>query len=936
MKSVKSILWAQGISGDLPMILVMIKNYEDINIIYDVLKAHEYWRAKGISADLVIISKEGIRYDHPLWNSIYEIVCMSHLKNSQNVSGGIYLLRGEILQEYEYEAFRKSASLVFEKSIFEKQDKGKNFNAKVMNITKGKVDYDDKLETTNLEFFNGIGGFDEKNNEYVIHPSIDNYTPSPWINIIANKDFGSILTESGGGFTWLYNSREFRITPWSNDAVEDKRGEIIYIRDDTTGEIFNPYILPCEKNGKYEVRYGLGYVKYISAVCGIKAELTVFIPKNDKVKVSILKIKNSNERSREFSFFYYIDPVLSFTNNLKERYMNLSYEDNKIVFSNEYEKEFADNKIFMKILGDVESYSFDKEAFFGTGKEKEPDIFKYENLGNSTEYILPIGSLQVKETIAPGEEKELVFLLGEDNNETIKKYNNVKNCVEGLNEVRGYFKDEVMKIKVKTPDKAVNLLLNGFLLYQALVCRIWSRSAFYQSGGAFGFRDQLQDSIPLSYTQPSITREQIILHASHQFEEGDVLHWWHEEGSKGTRTRFSDDLLWLPYVVFEYISVTGDDKILDEEASFIRGDLLNDFEDEKYLEFYRSEKKADIFTHLVLAIERVYKLGEHGLILMGSGDWNDGMNTVGNKGKGESVWLSMFMYKILTSFSSICKSRGKHDDADKYAEMASLLSKNIDENAWDGDWYKRAFFDDGTPLGSIQNEECKIDSIPESWSIISEVGEIEKCKKAMSSVENYLIDKENGLIKLLTPAFDKSDLNPGYIKSYPSGIRENGGQYTHAAVWVGIAYAIIKDYENANKVFDMLNPINHSRTDIEMKKYKLEPYVIAADIYTNTMHIGRGGWSWYTGAAAWMYKFGIEYILGFKKRGNKIILNPAIRKSWDEYEIEYRYNQTVYKIKVMNMIKESTSRLIVDGVLSNGNSFEMLDDGGIHFIELTI
>lgn len=902
MKNTKGILWSHGISGDLPIVLIVIKKYEDLDVIYDMIKAHEYWRTKGIFVDLVILSYEEISYNHPLWNSIFEIVSGSHLGNLQNVSGGVFMLRGEILDKQDIEELISIANIVSE-------DGG----VKLPEDVKAEEPYNDSLLRTGgksidkrkLEFFNGIGGFDEKAMEYVIYPTKNEYTPLPWSNVMCNKDFGCIMTEAGGGYTWAFNSREYRLTPWSNDAVSDLQGEYVYLEDLDSKERFSAYLLPYETNGGYEVSFGLGYCKYLSIISDLLIELTVFVPRKELVKISMIKIRNLSGRKRKLSLRYYINPVLAFSNNFREKNIKTTVDNDKIIFENKYEREFFYSKVYLT-----------------TGKGSN---FYKKNIGVES---------YINVEINDNDELNKVFLLGTCENEVIAdKFLEWEKASTELDEVKKFYKKDVQKIKVNAPDKATNLLLNGFLLYQALVCRIFGKSSFYQSGGATGFRDQLQDVMPFSFIMPELTREQILYHARHQFDEGDVLHWWHKEAQKGTRTRFSDDLLWLVYVTNYYIKVTNDKSILDEQVSFVEGVELEDYEDEKYIEFEYSQNSASLFAHCIFSIEHALKFGEHGLILMGSGDWNDGMNEVGNKGKGESVWLSWFLYKILVDFSPICTEQGRADLAEKYNEIAIKLKEQINTKAWDGEWYKRAYFDDGTPLGSIENDECKIDSISQSWSVISGAGDENKKEKAMNSLDNYLIDKENGIIKLLTPPFSEGELKPGYIKSYLEGIRENGGQYTHAAIWAGIAYAIMKKGDKAFSIFEMLNPINHSRTDSEMKKYKLEPYVISADIYTNPLHIGRGGWSWYTGAASWMYRFGIEYILGIKFRGKTVIIEPCTSSDWNEYTLEYKIKDTTYNINVkLNSGKEN--KIVIDNVLEEGNSFTISEDGKFHFIEV--
>jgi len=899
LNNTKNILWSRGISGDLPIVLIIISKYEDLDIVYDVIKAHEYWRAKGVLVDLVVVSQDEISYSHPLWNSICDVVSSSHLGVLQNVSGGVFLLRGEILAKDELDALIRLSNIVsIDGSFLLPED------IKVEKPFRSvKEESSERINRRELEFFNGIGGFDEKNGEYVIYPSNDNYTPLPWSNVLANEKFGCITTESGGGFSWAFNSHEYRLTPWDNDMVSDTPGEYLYIKDLDSNEIFSPYLLPFNSVGDYEVSYGLGYTKYFAVVDDFKIEVTVFVPRNDLMKVIDFKIKNLKNSRRNVEVGYYIEPVLGFSSNFREKNIEYVFEDNMLIFSNKYEREFSENKVFLSLIGECK---YDKK-----------------NVGFC---IFKEFAIEAKNIV-----DDVVVLGIYEDREIIRKYFDKNYRDNELSKVKDFFNKEVNKIKVNTPDKATNLLLNSFLLYQALVCRIWAKSSFYQSGGATGFRDQLQDSLPFAYILPNIIREEILYHAKHQFNEGDVLHWWHKEARKGTRTRFSDDLLWLVFVTNYYIKVTGDYDILKEQVEFVEGMELEPHEDEKYIEFEYSKNSASLFAHCIFAIEHAIKLGEHGLILMGSGDWNDGMNEVGNKGKGESVWLSWFVYKILTDFSPTCKRQGRDDLADKYSEFAAKLKESINVNAWDGEWYKRAFFDDGSPLGSRENEECKIDSLSQSWSIISGAGEKDRSKKAMNSFFNYLVDRENGIVKLLTPAFNKSKLKPGYIKSYPDGVRENGGQYTHGAVWAGIAYALLGDKEKTFEIFEILNPINHSRTDSEMKKYKLEPYVVAADIYSNSLHVGRGGWSWYTGAAAWLYRFGIEFLLGLKFNGDTLFIKPCVPSNWEEFEVEYRYFNTIYKIKV---VLNSAGEIIFDNVLSKGNSFKLINDNGIHFVEV--
>ncbi|NLD46505.1 MAG: glycosyl transferase, partial [Clostridiaceae bacterium] len=505
-------------------------------------------------------------------------------------------------------------------------------------------------------------------------------------------------------------------------------------------------------------------------------------------------------------------------------------------------------------------------------------------------------------------------------------------------DVRKFWKEKLGRVQFYTPETSLDYMLNGWLMYQVVSCRIWTRSAFYQSGGAYGFRDQLQDSLSIAHVWPEITRNQILLHSKHQYLEGDVQHWWHEEKYKGTRTRFSDDLLWMPYVTAEYIRITGDFGILYEKTPYLEDEPLKDFEDEVYRIPRVSGEKSTIYEHCILAIDRALRFGEHGLPLIGSGDWNDGMNTVGNKGKGESVWLGWFLISILRSFAPVCERMEDNARARSYIDVSNDIVKAIEKNAWDGNWYRRAYFDNGMPLGSAQNSECKIDSLSQSWAVISEGGDKDRIVEAMNALENYLVRRDDGLIKLLTPPFDEGDLEPGYIKGYVPGVRENGGQYTHAAAWVVMAYAKMGDGDKAYELFELLNPINHSRTHIEYSRYKVEPYVMAADVYSVAPHTGRGGWTWYTGAAGWMYRVGFEYILGFRRMGNKLVLDPCIPKKWSGFDIKYMYENTIYVIEVRNPqgVSRGVARVVLDGRELEDRLILLVDDKEEHRVEVTM
>lgn len=941
-------LWPYGISGDIPIVLVILEKTDEIDIIYEILKAHEYWKYKNLKVDLVILNEEENSYTNPLQGLLSDILSASHAHDMINKPGGVFVLKQSNLPKEDVNLICAAARVVLRGSAGDLKEqlyvKADNGSPELKVYEKSPKEYENKyIESLDLQFFNGIGGFKNDGREYEIVLKNANSTPAPWSNVISNPKFGFVVTESGGGYTWHENSRENKLTPWSNDPVSDIQGEVIYLSDDVTGEIWTVTPLPIRENEPYSTIHGFGYSIFRHSSHGIEQELTQFVPANESLKLSLIKLKNVSNSSRELSLYYYIRPVLGVNDQVTSSHISTErHESGAILIRNTYNEEFFGRVAFVDTSLKERTFTCDRKEFFTGGTLTNPLGIRKVKLSETTGAGLdPCVVLGIVLSFKPGEEKEIVFTLGEEKNlkavETlIGKYRKIEEVKKALTEVREFWREKLESLQFSTPDKATDYMLNGWLLYQALSCRIWTRSGFYQSGGAYGFRDQLQDCLSLAHIMPDITRTQILLHSKHQFIEGDVQHWWHEEKYKGTRTRFSDDLLWMPYVTAEYIRITGDAEILKVETPFLEDEPLNDFEDESYRIPKASSQISSIYDHCIRAIERSLKFGEHGIPLIGSGDWNDGMNTVGNKGRGESVWLGWFVYSILTKFEPICKDMGEEERANRYISIAKDIVKSIEENAWDGNWYRRAYFDNGHPLGSIQNSECQIDSLAQSWAVISGAGDKDRISTAMNALENYLIKREEGLIKLLTPPFDEGELEPGYIKSYVPGVRENGGQYTHAACWVVMAFTLLGDGDKASELFGLLNPINHAKTHMELSKYKVEPYVIAADVYSVDPHIGRGGWTWYTGAAGWMYRIGIEYILGFKKNGENLVIDPCIPKSWTGFDIKYKYKKTLYRIVVKNPegISNGVKKVIMDERELDGEIIELVDDKVEHDVEV--
>ncbi|MCX7950470.1 MAG: glycosyl transferase [Clostridiales bacterium] len=944
-------LWAYGISGDLPIILTKISKADYVDLVEVMIKCHEYFRTRGLLTDLVILVNEEAGYLQPLQSLIRDVISSNNNRDQLDKYGGIFIRSQNNIPEEDINLLYTVSRLVIDADTgnIAKQLLIEEEKPSLPRLQKHQIDinFDEKpLLEEQLDIFNGYGGFNKEGREYVIKLNDHVLTPMPWINVVANNRFGFISTESGGGYTFSENSRENKLTPWSNDTIIDNIYETIFIRDDETGEYFTITPRPVRHTNDYIVHYGTGYVTYKHQHNGLQCELTLFVPKDDMVKISLVNIKNNSNKSRKLSVFYYVKPVLGVTPYLTNPYIvsEFNKELNTFIFKNSYNTDFPNRLMYISSSKDVYSYTGDLAEFIDDeNKLSSPIGLKYEQLSNTTGAgYNPCCVIQNRIEIDKDSSMEISLMLGsclnyEDLNKFVQSYKNIDFCKNKLTESISMWQSLLDTIKIKTPNKSFNILMNTWLLYQTLCCRIWARSAFYQSGGAYGFRDQLQDVMSFINIKPEIAKSQIILHCAHQFVEGDVQHWWHPGScDKGIRTKFSDDLLWLPYVTAEYLNKTGDFDILNIEVNYLEDEPLDDTTDERYGIPRISNIRGSVYEHCIKAIDRGLKYGEHGIPLMGCGDWNDGMNTVGNKGKGESVWLGWFLYDILNKFIPICEKLNDFDRANEYKKHLKFIINSIEENAWDGEWYRRAYFDDGTPLGSSSNQECKIDSLSQSWSLISGAGNKERSLKAMDAVEKYLVSYDDGLIKLFTPAFDKSNLNPGYIKGYVPGVRENGGQYTHASTWVVLAYTKLGLGDKAFKLFDMINPINHTNTQLECAKYKVEPYVMAADVYAVEPHVGRGGWTWYTGSSGWMYKVGLEGILGFNKLADKIIINPCIPKDWKEYQITYTFNNTIYDITIYNKNSKNTGveKIEIDGNTINENYIPLFNDEKHHEIKI--
>jgi cellobiose phosphorylase len=763
------------------------------------------------------------------------------------------------------------------------------------------------------------------------------------VNVLANQRFGTVVSESGLAYTWSENAHEYRLTPWYDDPVGDSSGEAFYLRDEESGHFWSPTPLPSRGAAPYVSRHGFGYSVFEHTEDGIRSEMWVYVAMDASVKLTVVKVRNESGRSRRLSATGYVEWVLGDLRPKTAMHVNTEIDPkNGALFGrNPYNTEFADRTAFFDVDEGSRTVSGDRTEFLGrNGTLRNPEAMTRARLSGRVGVALdPCAAIQVPFDLADGQEREIIFRLGvgRDSHEAgqlVSRFRGSAAAIRALQEVRQYWNHTLGAVQVETPDQSVNVLANGWLLYQTLACRLWARSGYYQSGGAFGFRDQLQDVMALIHTEPRLVREHLLLCAAHQFEEGDVQHWWHPPSGRGVRTQCSDDFLWLPLATCRYVLSTGDTGVLDEPIHFIEGRPVNTNEDSYYDLPGRSDKTATLYEHCVRAILNGLRLGEHGLPLMGSGDWNDGMNMVGAHGKGESVWLGFFLYDVLMRFAAIARL---HDDlpfVERCQREASQLRRNIEENGWDGEWYLRAYFDDGSPLGSARNPECRIDSIAQSWSVLSGAGDAERSRTAMEAVDKFLVRRDHGLIQLLDPPLDKSDLNPGYIRGYVPGVRENGGQYTHAAIWAAMAFAALGDSQRAWELLAMINPVNHGRTSEEIATYKVEPYVVAADVYAVSPHVGRGGWTWYTGSAGWMYRLILESLLGLKREGDKLRIAPCLPGDWEACKVHYRYRETVYHITVLQPGDGGVASMTVDGVEQPDTAISLVDDHQEHSVEV--
>jgi cyclic beta-1,2-glucan synthetase len=952
-----SALWRFGISGDLPIVVVSIADLSQKAFAWQMLRAHEYWRAKRLAIDLVFLNERGASYLQDVEAFLQDLIRARQATaghETHEPQGGVAVVRADLATPQERLLLLATARVVLDPERGSLVDQVRRVRAQAyapappVHPAQIAADAPQRRSTyagPPLQLFNGTGGFSADGREYVVIQADGERTPAPWVNVIANESFGTVVSASGSAFSWAQNSREHQLTPWSNDPVTDASGEACYVRDDESGRIWSPAPLPIRVPGvEYVTRHGQGYTKFESTCNGIATEWLQLVAPADPLKVLRLALTNRTRVRKRLSVTHYFEWVLGSARAQTASELVTEWDETaRALFArNPLSAEFNQRIAFAALARELTSYTGDRREFLGRHGDRTQPAALRKGAGLSPRVgaaLDPCAALQTEIALAPGERVEVVALLGEANDreearDLIERYRTLS-VDEVLTAVRDRWNDLLDTLTVKTPDRALDLMLNRWLLYQTVSCRLWGRSAFYQSGGAFGFRDQLQDAMALALTHPSFLESQCLAAAAHQFEEGDVQHWWHPPRSRGVRTRCSDDLLWLPFATAHYIETIGDETILASEVPFLRGPPLAPEASDAYFEPEVSPVSASLYEHCARALDARLSVGRHGLPLIGSGDWNDGMNEVGEKGEGESVWLAWFLYANLVRFAPFAEQRGESTRAQRWRAHADSLRAAVEEHGWDGAWYRRAFFDDGTPLGTAQADECRIDSIAQSWSVISGAADPERARRAMQSMAEYLIRAGDELALLLTPPFNRAEPDPGYIRGYVPGVRENGGQYSHAAAWCAIAYALLGESERAVEILAMINPIQRARTRSGVASYRVEPYVTAADIYSESPHVRRGGWTWYTGSAGWLYRAAVEWVLGIKKRGTRLIVQPCLPRDWPGFEAVLKFGDARYEIVVRN--GTGPRKMALDGRVSEDphTPIELIDDGSSHRVTIS-
>ena len=950
----QSDLWKFGISGDVPIVLLQPTNAELSAITQQMVRAHAYWAAFGVLSELAILCASSTSPDNgqSLFEQVRHDIDAGTSATLTGKPNGIFVLDSATLDAGDRILLQSVARIV----ISDTQDLSVQLaHQRCQTTPSTRVQQQQALAAeicilalpTDLFAFNDYGGFTPDGSEYVITTAAAHMTPAPWVNVIANPDFGTLVSESGSATTWSENAHEFRLTPWSNDPVSDPNTEAFYIRDEVSGRFWSPTLLPTRSVGIYTTQHGFGYSVFQHSQDEIESQLRIYVAIDSPIKFSVLTLCNRSEQSRKLSVTGYVDWVLGDERAKTQMHVvtEVDAQTGALFASNAYNTDFAGRTAFFDVHVDGIDAPFemcgDRTDFFGTaGSLAAPAALSQAHLSGRVGAALdPCAALRVSIDLAPQQTQVVVFILGAgkmaaEARDLVRRWRRHGAADEALDAVHAFWRRTLGAVQLQTPDPTLNVLASGWLLYQVIASRLWGRTAFYQSSGAFGFRDQLQDVMALVHAAPDLVREHLLRAASRQFVEGDVQHWWHPPSGKGVRTRCADDFLWLPLTICRYIEITDDTSVLDETCSFLQSRPLKDGEASNYELPQQADELASLYQHGVRAIRRGLTQGVHGLPLMGSCDWNDGMNLVGAAGRGESVWMGFFLFEVLTRFAPLARAYGDADFAEFCEHQAQELRTSIEASAWDGAWYKRAWFDDGTVLGSASNSECQIDSIAQSWSVLSGAAPTDRAQRAMNSLDQRLVHRDTQLLLLLDPPFDSSTPSPGYIQGYVPGVRENGGQYSHAAVWATMAFAALGDAKRAWELFALLNPLQHTNDRAAVSTYKVEPYVLSGDVYSTPTLSGRGGWTWYTGSAGWMLQLILESLLGLQRHGSRLRIHPLLPSHWTAFAMQYHFGTSRYDISCRRVVAAMNASVVLDGMEIDGDSFTLLDDGKIHVVTL--
>ncbi len=947
-------LWGMGISGDLPVLLLRVDDPNEATLLEDLVRAHRLWQRRGVAVDLALLWEGLSGYEDTISGRITGMLRELGAHDTLGVRGGIHLVRADQVTPDERHLLEITARAIVRAD-------GRSLAQQLADRT-AEPQYPPRFaptlapldepapapeRSTDLLFDNGYGGFTADGREYVIQLEPGAHTPAPWSNVLANADFGTLVTEAGGGYTWSLNSAERRLTPWHNDPVCDTPAEALYLRDEETAQVWTATPTPAGADAWCEVRHGAGYTTWSRRSHALEQTLVVFVALDDPVKLIRLRLVNTSQRARRITATYYAEWVLGAMPSVTRPFVVSEYDaaNEALLARSAWNPDFGERVAFLAADRRPHSFTTDRREFLGReGDASAPAALARWGLSGTTPPGAdPCAALQVHLDVAPGGRAEVLFVLGDARDraqaeELLRRWRDPRNADDAWNALRGRWDGLLGAVTVRTPEPALDVMLNRWLLYQAVTARLFGRTGFYQSAGAFGFRDQLQDVMALVHVEPGIVRSHIVACAAHQFEEGDVLHWWHPPIDRGVRTRCSDDLLWLPYVTAHYVDATGDAAILDAQIPFLSAPPLAPGEHDRYSRFDVTAESASLFEHCRRALARGITNGAHGLPLIGGGDWNDGLDRVGIAGRGESVWLAWFAIATMRAFAALCDRRDDRDEGDQWRRRAVALAAAVEQAGWDGGWYRRAYDDDGLAWGSAASGECRIDSVSQSWAVLSGAGAPDRARAALHAADTALVRADEKLVCLLWPPFDQTMRDPGYIKAYPPGIRENGGQYTHAAAWLGWAFALVGDGDGAARILRLLNPIMHAATRDDVLRYRVEPYVIAADIGGAPPHVGRGGWTWYTGAAAWTWRLGAEAILGLQRTAGQLRIDPCIPREWAGFSATVGTAGGTLEIDVENpeRVGRGVVEITLDGTPIRGNTLALPSDGAVHHVHVRL